>query len=128
MYDYIIFVSGFSGSVALRLAEKACRVAVFEKGKRFLPKDLPLNNWNLIKSLWMNQLGLYVIWALSLLINAVIQHCTGVDRGSLNYASRLLVCPMRYSKSHSGTRVTGNPDWRLSKLRSSRWEEKSTIS
>lgn len=105
MYDYIIIGSGFGGSVsALRLSEKGYRVAVLEKGKRFLPEDFPRTNWNLKKSLWIPQLGLYGIWVLSLLSHAFILHGTGVGGGSLNYANQLLVPP---------DEVFEKPEWGL---------------
>jgi cholesterol oxidase len=94
MYDYIIIGSGFGGSVsALRLAEKGYQILVVEKGKRYRSEDFPPTNWNLSKSLWIPQLGLYGIWALSLLKHIFVLHGTGVGGGSLNYCNQLLVPP-----------------------------------
>lgn len=92
IFDYIIIGSGFGGSVsALRLAEKGYRVLVLEKGKRYETKDFPHTNWNLRKNLWIPHLGLYGIWALSLLRHVFILHGTGVGGGSLNYCNQLLM-------------------------------------
>lgn len=93
-YDIIVVGSGFGGSVsALRLAEKGYRVAVLEKGRRYRPEDFPETNWNLRKSLWNPGLGLYGIWALTLLRHVFVLHGVGVGGGSLNYCNNLLVPP-----------------------------------
>jgi cholesterol oxidase len=93
-YDYIIIGSGFGGSVsALRLGEKGYKVAVLEKGKRYRTEDFPRTNWNLRKSLWMPQLGLYGIFALTFLRHVFVLHGAGVGGGSLNYCNQLLVPP-----------------------------------
>ena len=93
-YDYIIIGSGFGGSVsALRLGEKGYRVLVLERGKRYTANDFPQTNWNLRKSLWIPQLGLYGIWNLTLLKHVFVLHGTGVGGGSLNYCNQLLVPP-----------------------------------
>lgn len=93
-YDYIVIGSGFGGSVsALRLAEKGYAVAVLEKGRRYRPEDFPATNWNLRKSLWRPELGLYGLWNLTLLRHALVLHGTGVGGGSLLYANQLLVPP-----------------------------------
>ena len=93
-YDYIVIGSGFGGSVsALRLGEKGYRVAVLEKGKRYRTEDFPRTNWNLRKSMWMPQLGLYGIFALTFLRHVFVLHGAGVGGGSLNYCNQLLVPP-----------------------------------
>jgi len=93
-YDYIIIGSGFGGSVsALRLAEKGYHVAVLEKGKRYDPQDFPHTNWNIRKSLWRPEVGLYGLWNLTLLKHALILHGSGVGGGSLLYANQLLMPP-----------------------------------
>jgi len=93
-YDVIVVGSGFGGSVsALRLAEKGYRVAVLEKGKRYRPGDFPETNWNIKKSLWRPELGLYGIWGLTLLRHVFVLHGVGVGGGSLNYCNNLLVPP-----------------------------------
>ncbi|MEA3358714.1 MAG: GMC family oxidoreductase [Thermodesulfobacteriota bacterium] len=93
-YDYIIIGSGFGGSVsALRLAEKGYSVIILEKGKRYETEDFPKTNWNIRKSLWIPQFGLYGIWGLSLLRHVFILHGTGVGGGSLNYCNQLLIPP-----------------------------------
>ncbi len=91
-YDFIVIGSGFGGSVsALRLAEKGYRVAVIEKGKRYRPEDFPRTNWNLRKSLWVPEMGLYGIWCFTLLKHIFILHGAGVGGGSLNYCNNLLI-------------------------------------
>ncbi len=93
-YDYIIIGSGFGGSVAaLRLAEKGYSVAVIEQGKRYLPQDFPKRNWNLRKFIWLPQIGLYGIQAMTLLKDVFILHGAGVGGGSLVYANQLLIPP-----------------------------------
>jgi len=93
-YDYIIIGSGFGGSVsALRLGEKGYRVAVLEKGRRYGTEDFPHTNWNVRKSLWIPQLGLYGIFALTFLKHVFVLHGAGVGGGSLNYCNQLLVPP-----------------------------------
>jgi cholesterol oxidase len=94
MVDFIVIGSGFGGSVsALRLAEKGYEVLILERGRRYRNKDFPRTNWNLRKSLWIPNLGLYGIWNLSLLKHVFILHGTGVGGGSLNYCNNLLVPP-----------------------------------
>ena len=93
-YDVIVVGSGFGGSVsALRLAEKGYRVAVLEKGRRYRTEDFPSTNWNLKKSLWLPQLGLYGIQMLTFLRHVAVLHGGGVGGGSLVYANQLLVPP-----------------------------------
>lgn len=93
-YDFIVIGSGFGGSVsALRLAEKGYRVAVLEKGKRYRTDDFPRTNWNLRKSIWLPQVGLYGIQMLTLLKHVLVLHGGGVGGGSLVYANQLLVPP-----------------------------------
>jgi cholesterol oxidase len=93
-YDYIVIGSGFGGSVsALRLGEKGYKVAVLEKGKRYRTEDFPRTNWNLRKSMWMPQFGLYGIFALTFLRHVFVLHGAGVGGGSLNYCNQLLVPP-----------------------------------
>jgi cholesterol oxidase len=93
-YDYVVIGSGFGGSVsALRLSEKGYHVAVLEKGKRYYPQDFPHTNWNIRKSIWRPEIGLYGLWNLSLLRHALVLHGTGVGGGSLLYANQLLVPP-----------------------------------
>jgi len=93
-FDYVIIGSGFGGSVsALRLGEKGYRVAVLEKGRRYRTEDFPRTNWNVRKSLWMPQLGLYGIFALTFLKHVFVLHGAGVGGGSLNYCNQLLVPP-----------------------------------
>jgi cholesterol oxidase len=91
-YDFIVIGSGFGGSVAaLRLAQKGYRVAVLEKGRRYRAKDFPATNWHLRKSVWMPQLGLVGIQALTLLRHVLVLHGVGVGGGSLVYANQLIV-------------------------------------
>ncbi len=93
-YDYIIIGSGFGGSVAaLRLVEKGYSVAVIEQGRRYRCSDYPKRNWNLRKYLWLPQIGLYGIQALTLLKDVFILHGAGVGGGSLVYANQLLIPP-----------------------------------
>jgi cholesterol oxidase len=93
-YDVIVIGSGFGGSVsALRLAEKGYRVAVLEKGRRYCTQDFPQTNWNLKKSIWLPQLGLYGIQMLTFLRHVSVLHGGGVGGGSLVYANQLLVPP-----------------------------------
>ena len=93
-YDVIVIGSGFGGSVsALRLAEKGYRVAVLEKGRRYRTEDFPKTNWNLKKSIWFPQLGLYGIQVLTFMRHVAVLHGTGVGGGSLVYANQLLIPP-----------------------------------
>lgn len=109
-YDYIIIGSGFGGSVsALRLAEKGYKVAVLEKGKRYLPKDFAKTNWNLRKFFWLPQLKFYGIQCLTLLKHVFILHGAGVGGGSLVYANNLLVPPDEVFKKPEW----GPGDWKL---------------
>lgn len=109
VFDFIVVGSGFGGSVsALRLAEKGYRVAVLEKGKRYVPDDFPETNWNLKKSLWNPRLGLYGIWDLTLLRHVFVLHGVGVGGGSLNYCCNLLVPP----DSVFQKREWGPGDWK----------------
>ena len=107
-YDYIIIGSGFGGSVAaLRLAEKGYRVVVIEQGKRYHPQDFPKRNWNLRKFIWLPQIGLYGIQAMTLLKDVFILHGAGVGGGSLVYANQLLIPP----KVVLDDQVWGHPGW-----------------
>jgi cholesterol oxidase len=93
-YDYVIIGSGFGGSVsALRLAEKGYQVAVLEKGRQYRTEGFPRTNWNIRKSLWIPQLGLYGIFAFTFLRHVFVLHGAGVGGGSLNYCNQLLVPP-----------------------------------
>lgn len=93
-YDYVIIGSGFGGSVsAMRLGEKGYKVAVLEKGRRYRTEDFPRTNWNVRKSLWMPQFGLYGIFALTFLRHVFVLHGAGVGGGSLNYCNQLLIPP-----------------------------------
>jgi cholesterol oxidase len=93
-FDIIIIGSGFGGSVsALRLTQKGYKVAVIEKGKRFLPTDYAKSNWNLRKYFFIPKLGFYGIQCLTLLKHVFILHGAGVGGGSLVYANNLLVPP-----------------------------------
>ncbi|UCD39079.1 MAG: GMC family oxidoreductase, partial [Fidelibacterota bacterium] len=108
-YDYIIIGSGFGGSVsALRLAEKGYRVAVIEQGRRYRPEDFPRTNWNLRKFLWMPQLGLYGIQAMTLLKDVFVLHGAGVGGGSLVYAGTLLIPPDKVFDDPAW----GGPGWK----------------
>ncbi len=93
-YDYVVIGSGFGGSVsALRLAEKGYKVAVLEKGKRWVNEDFPKTNWNTRKYMWLPQLGCYGYQMLTQLKHVLIFHGGGVGGGSLVYANQLLVPP-----------------------------------
>jgi len=90
-YDFIVIGSGFGGSVAaLRLAQKGYRVAVLEKGLRYDTADFPPTNWHLRRSVWLPQLGLLGIQALTLLRHVLVLHGSGVGGGSLVYANQLI--------------------------------------
>ena len=89
-YDVLIIGSGFGGSVsALRLTEKAYRVAVLEAGRRFEAEDFPRTNWNVRKFLWFPRLGMRGIQRMSLLENVLVLSGAGVGGGSLVYANTL---------------------------------------
>jgi cholesterol oxidase len=93
-FDFAIVGSGFGGSVsALRLSEKGYAVAVLEMGKRWRTEDFPKTNWNLRKSMWRPNQGLYGILQLTVLSDVFILHGCGVGGGSLVYANTLLVPP-----------------------------------
>ena len=92
--DFAIIGSGFGGSVAAhRVTEKGYAVTVFEKGRRWRPKDFPKTNWNIRKSFWFPKIGCRGIFALRLLREALVLHGVGVGGGSLVYANTLFEPP-----------------------------------
>ncbi len=92
VYDYVIIVSGFGGSVsAMRLTEKGYSVLVLEKGKRFEDKDFAKSNWQYWKYLWLPALRGHGIMQISILKGVMVLHGAGVGGGSLGYANVLEV-------------------------------------
>jgi cholesterol oxidase len=86
--DIAIIGSGFGGSVAaLRLSEKGYRVTVLEKGRRWLPAELPTSNWHIPKAFWFPRLGCHGTWGLRLFREVLVMHGVGVGGGSLMYAN-----------------------------------------
>ena len=108
-YDVVIVGSGFGGSVsALRLTEKGYRVAVLEAGRRFEDADLPKNNWQLRKFLWMPKLGMTGIQRIHPLKDTVVLAGAGVGGGSLVYANTLYVPPKKFFTDKAWAHIT---DW-----------------
>lgn len=91
VYDFVIIGSGFGGSVsALRLSEKGYSVLVLERGKWFADEDLPKNNWDIRKYIWMPKLKCYGILEMTLSKGFFVYHGSGVGGGSLVYAATLM--------------------------------------
>jgi len=89
-YDFVIIGSGFGGSVsALRLAEKAYKVLVIEKGKFYKAEDFPKNNWHIRKWLWLPKLKMFGIQKVSFFKHISVLSGVGVGGGSLVYANTL---------------------------------------
>lgn len=89
-YDYVIIGSGFGGAVsALRLSEKAYKVLVIEKGKRYNSEDFPKTNWHLKKWLWLPLFRLFGIMKMTFFQHIGVLSGVGVGGGSLVYANTL---------------------------------------
>ncbi|MCX7978562.1 MAG: NAD(P)-binding protein, partial [Bdellovibrionaceae bacterium] len=90
-YYVIVVGSGFGGSVsAMRLSQKGYRVAIIEKGRRFLTEEFPKTNWNLRKFLWAPLLRCFGIQQITPLRGVLVLHGAGVGGGSLVYANTLM--------------------------------------
>lgn len=108
-YDVLVVGSGFGGAVsALRLTEKGYRVGVLEAGRRFTPRTLPKNSWDLKNYLWAPALGLYGIQRVHLLGKVMVLAGAGVGGGSLNYANTLYVPPAAFFEDRQWAGIT---DW-----------------
>ncbi|MEU1090980.1 GMC family oxidoreductase N-terminal domain-containing protein [Streptomyces sp. NPDC005576] len=108
-YDVLVVGSGFGGAVsALRLTEKGYRVGVLEAGRRFTPRTLPKNSWDLKNYLWAPALGLYGIQRVHLLGKVMVLAGAGVGGGSLNYANTLYVPPTAFFEDRQWAGIT---DW-----------------
>ena len=93
-FDFVIIGSGFGGSVAaMRLAQKGYSVAVIEKGKRYLPQDFAVTNWNIRRFLWAPIIKCFGIQQITLLKGIMLLHGAGVGGGSLVYANTLMIPP-----------------------------------
>ncbi len=88
--DWLVIGSGFGGSVAaLRLAEKGYRVAVVERGRRYVDGDLPTSSWQLSRFVWAPVLGLRGIMRNTVFPHVFSSSQTGVGGGSLIYGGVL---------------------------------------
>ena len=89
-YDWLVFGSGFGGSVsALRLAEKGYRVALLECGRRFEDDEHAESTWQFRRYYWMPKLGMRGILRMTAFNDIFIVSGCGVGGGSLGYANTL---------------------------------------
>lgn len=89
-YDWLVIGSGFGGSVsALRLSEKAYKVAVLECGRRYRDEDFAKTAWQLGRFLWAPPFGLNGILRLSPFKDIFAASGSGVGGGSLVFANTL---------------------------------------
>lgn len=89
-FDVVVIGSGFGGSVAaLRLSEKGYRVAVIEAGRRWTPENLPKNNWNTRKYIWLPKLGCHGFQKITKLGKVLVLSGAAVGGGSVVYANTL---------------------------------------
>jgi len=108
-YDYVIVGSGFGGSVsALRLAQKAYKVLIIEKGKWYSKEDFPKTNWNLKRWLWLPSLKLHGIMKMTFFRHIGIISGVGVGGGSLVYANTLPKPKKEFYNTGSWAGIT---DW-----------------
>ena len=89
-FDVLVVGSGFGGSVAaLRLTEKGYRVGVLEAGARFADDEFAATSFDLKRSLFRPEVGLYGIQRIDALKDCLIMSGAGVGGGSLVYANTL---------------------------------------